>query len=167
MHVVFPLTFSQVKMNNSCVIPANLCHIWKESLEALFLLYIINAASAILATVDNSLVLLAVWRTPTRHSPSNVLIAGLALPDLVVGLVVQPLWVSLRYALIEDLCRVYFSLLKICFFFSEMMGAVTFLTLCAVSFDRFLALKLHLRYQQFVNKQGESFCFILCRENNY
>ena len=47
------------------------------------------------ALTGNGLVLIGtIWKTPSLHSPSNVLLFGLALSDSVVGLIVQPLYVT-------------------------------------------------------------------------
>ncbi|KAJ7392465.1 hypothetical protein OS493_012130 [Desmophyllum pertusum] len=53
---------------------------------------VLNAVFSITATVANLLVLAAIRRTPSLHSPSNTLLFGLALSDLGVGLIVHPLF---------------------------------------------------------------------------
>lgn len=53
---------------------------------------ILNAVFSVTATVANLLVLTAIRRTPTLHSPSNTLLLGLALSDLGVGLIVHPIF---------------------------------------------------------------------------
>ena len=116
----------------------------------MYLLCIVYVLTAILAVLGNSLVLIAVWRTATLHSPSNVLLSGLALSDLAVGLVVQPAWVSCKIALMQQMCWFYFSLEILWTVSADIVTAVTFVTVSAVSFDRFLALKLHLRYRELV-----------------
>ena len=59
-----------------------------------YLFVVVNFVSAIAAIVGNSLVLVTIWRTPRLHSPSNVLLAGLAVSDLGVGLICQPFWIT-------------------------------------------------------------------------
>ena len=111
---------------------------------------IVNAVSAISATIGNSLILLAIWRTPTLHTPSIVLLSGLALSDLAVGLIVQPLWIFYKITMIQRNRVLSSNLGSKWYPLSEMLTAVTFLTVCAVTFERFLALKLHLRYHELV-----------------
>ena len=107
-----------------------------------------------MSTVGNSLVLVTIWRTPRLHSPSNVLLAGLALSDLGVGSVSQlariVTTVISTTTKMEDQCSLhYFSLLVLAFASCFFMG-VSFLTLIAISVDRYLALRLHLRYRELV-----------------
>ena len=51
---------------------------------------VLNVALCLTAVVTNSAMLIAIWKTPSLHSPSNILLANLALSDLGVGLIVQP-----------------------------------------------------------------------------
>ena len=54
----------------------------------------VNIPLAITSIIGNLLVLHAVWKTPTLHVPSVVLLCGLALSDLTVGAVVQPFFIA-------------------------------------------------------------------------
>ena len=47
----------------------------------------------ITSIIANTLVLTALWRTPTLRSPSLTLLCSLAVSDFLVGIVVQPLYV--------------------------------------------------------------------------
>ena len=49
----------------------------------------VNFPLSVLTIVGNTLVLVAVWRTPSLRSPSVILLCGLATTDLAVGLLVQ------------------------------------------------------------------------------
>ena len=124
----------------------------EQSLVIIVLLCTANIVSAILATTGNALVLVAVWKTPSLRSPSNVLLVGLAAADLCIGLLLQPTWVLVKVANhqgVDDML-----LFSVCVYvydiFSNVLVAVSFLTLVCVSFDRLLALILHLRYREFV-----------------
>ena len=61
----------------------------------------VNIPLAITSIIGNLLVLHAVWKTPTLRLPSMVLLCGLALSDLAVGAVVQPLFIT------NDFIRLY------------------------------------------------------------
>lgn len=110
----------------------------------------INAISATLAAIGNSLVLLAICRTPALRSPPYILLSGLATSDLAVGLIVQPLWISEKVTVMHRNCLMFLKLKNKWHLFFELLTAVTFTTVCAISFDRYLAVKLHLRYNEFV-----------------
>ena len=55
---------------------------------------VVNAAFSVIATLCNLLVLVAIYRAPSLHTPSGTLLFGLALSDLGVGLIVHPLFFS-------------------------------------------------------------------------
>ena len=118
--------------------------------ELLVLLCVVNAVAAVVATVGSSLVLAAMWRTPSLRSPTYVLLSGMALLDLGVGLISQPTFVSFKIVLIQRNYHLFYQLLVIELFIANMFIDVTFLTLCAITFERFLALKIHLRYRELV-----------------
>ena len=54
----------------------------------------VNIPFALTSIIGNTLVLHAVWKTPSLRSPSILLLCGLALSDLAVGAVVQPLFIT-------------------------------------------------------------------------
>ena len=61
----------------------------------------VNLPLALTAIIGNTLVLHAVWKTPALRSPSMVLLCGLALSDLAVGAIAQPLFIA------NNLVRLY------------------------------------------------------------
>ena len=62
----------------------------------------VNFPLSVLTIVGNALVLVAVWRTPSLRSPSVILLCGLATTDLAVGLLVQPLFLSMELTLLSN-----------------------------------------------------------------
>ena len=111
-----------------------------------YLFIVVNFVSAIAAAVGNSLVLVTIWRTPRLHSPSNVLLAGLAVSDLGVGLICQPFWIieEMTSNTVHDIVSWIYCLS------ADFFVEVSLVTLTAISVDRYLALKLHLRYRELV-----------------
>ena len=100
---------------------------------------VLNAPFMLVSIVSNALVLAAILRTPSLRSPSTILLCSLAVSDIFVGLVVQPLYIAYRLTEEESLQlpgeTVTFLAL-----------GVSLLTMTAISFDRFLALHFHMRY---------------------
>ena len=84
-----------------------------------------NIIIFITAFLRNSLILFALNKESSLHSPSKLLYCCLATSHLLVGLVIQ----SLCYLL---------------------LFGVSMLTMAAISVDRLLALSLGLRYRQIV-----------------
>ncbi|XP_078358818.1 melanocyte-stimulating hormone receptor-like [Oculina patagonica] len=99
---------------------------------------VLNAPLMLISIIGNTLVLAAILRTPSLHSPSTVFICSLALSDLLVGLVVQPVYIANE--LTNNL------LYKVMNITSFSAIAVSLSTMTAISVDRFLALHYHMRY---------------------
>ena len=113
----------------------------------------INAVCSPFAVVTNFLVVFVIARRTALHTPPNVLLASLACSDLLVGMVVQPCYVVFRlYENIFHLAPpcllriVYSESFWVCY-------GVSFLTLSAIIIERYIALRLHLRYKELVTTQ--------------
>ena len=112
----------------------------------------INGLCSPFAVIANFLVVFVIARNGALHTPSNVLLACLAFSDLLVGLVVQPCYVVFR--LLENILHfvpcglrvVYSESFWVCY-------GVSFLTLSAISFERYIALRLHLRYKELITTE--------------
>jgi len=98
----------------------------------------LNVPLMLIAIVGNTLVLFAVLKTPSLRSPSTVFLMSLAVSDLLVGLVVQPVYI------VNELTND--SLTKLLNITSSCACAVSLITMTSISVDRFLALHYHMRY---------------------
>ena len=104
----------------------------------------LNIFLSIFATLGNVLILVALRNVSSIHPPTKLLFRCLAVTDLCVGLICQPLYVYLTIGnFIRELWYVYF-------FFYDVLLAVSPLTSAAISVDRLLALLLGLRYRHVV-----------------
>lgn len=123
---------------------------------------LLNAPLIVIAIIGNTLVLAAILRTPSLRSPSIILLCSLALSDLLVGLVVQPVY--LAYLQTEN-DSLYKSLTVMAF----SACGVSLYTITAISVDRFLALHYHMRYPNLMTTHRAmkisailwSICFLL------
>ena len=109
-----------------------------------------NIFLSMTAFVENSLVLVALHKTRSLHPPSKLLYLNLAITDLCVGIIVEPLYVSYLMSVVNerwDIC--YYALLS-SFITGYVMCSVSLLTLTTTSMDRLLALLMGLRYRQVV-----------------
>ena len=101
---------------------------------------ILNVPLMLLSIVGNALVLVAILKTPSLRSPSVIFLCNLAVSDLLVGLVVQPVYI------VEQMVKTVPKL-------QEAVGGMGFAgcgvslwTMTAITVDRFLALHYHLQY---------------------
>ena len=106
---------------------------------------VVNIAAAPVAVLANSLIALVIFKTPGLRNPSNLFIGCLALSDVLVGLTVQPGYIT--YRLLENQHRsvpcavriMYASAFYVC-------CGVSFMTLSAVSYERLVAVRMQTRY---------------------
>jgi hypothetical protein len=110
----------------------------------------------------NSLVLMSIWKTPSLHKPSYILIANLALTDLIVGAIVEPLMAITNIAALEKwtsiFCRTWIFGRAVGYW----MGAMSINTLVAISVDRLLAIRLMRRYQSVVTMKRVMTTLVMC-----
>lgn len=110
---------------------------------------VLNSVFSVTATFQNMPVIYAIIRTPTLHTPSNVLLCSLASTDLLVGCIIQPLSIALN-AVVVDGKPFSCGLWKVKESFLLLFLFVSITTLVIISTERWLALHLHLRYHQIV-----------------
>lgn len=102
------------------------------------------------ATLGNSLILIALHKESSLHPPSKLMLHCLAITDLGVGLITQP-------ALATKLLFETTERFSICFYLSMWenitgiaLSGVSLTTVTAISIDRLLALSLGLRHREIV-----------------
>ena len=111
---------------------------------------IVLVPTSISATLGNLLVLISIWRTPSLHSPSHVLLFGLALSDLGVGLVAEPIAFVNSIAKMKGLVGIFCKGTVAVRFAAALLCFASLFTTTAISLDMYIALSLHLRYQEIV-----------------
>lgn len=132
----------------SCVMEIPLLLLLEADL-ALLINVILNSIISAAATVGNLLIIVSILRSSTLHSTANFLLLGLAVSDLGVGVVVEPLFINI-------LLRRYKGLLVNCTLVvmhnvaSSFFVVVSMFTVTAISIDRYLAIYFHLRYPEFI-----------------
>ena len=104
----------------------------------LIFLSALNIFLSIAAFLGNTLILDALHKETSLHPPSKLLYRNLAITDLCVGIITEPLLVT------------YLTSVLALFFSGHTLFKVSLLTLTAISVDRLLALLLGLRYRQVV-----------------
>lgn len=122
----------------------------KEVLVTNVVICVLNSLFSLITCFGNSLVLHAIRKSSHLHSPSFVLLCCLAISDLLVGAICQPFFVAYKVAELVNNFSAYCPLKMISSMSGWITGSVSFLTLALIAIDRFLVLKLHLRYNSIV-----------------
>ena len=103
------------------------------------------------ATLGNVLILVALRNVSSIHPPTKLLFRCLAITDLCVGLLGQPLYIYFWCITISlDNGNRIVELVYVYLFIIRVLVAVFILTAAAISVDRLLALLLGLRYRPVV-----------------
>ena len=107
---------------------------------------VFNACSAYTAVVLNILTIHAIRNSSLLPKTLKTLLLSLAVSDLGVGLLVQPLNIAKTVNPTQNLSTldIAYNIFAVIFVYSSVF------TVVAISVDRFLALSLHLRYQELV-----------------
>lgn len=122
---------------------------------AVFLL-VLNIFLSLTAILGNILILFALYKVSSLHSPTKLLFLCLAVTDLFIGLISQPLF---AVAIMSEIPNV--NLNPLCLYYvgrvnsssSYILCVVSILTSTAISVDRLFALLLGLRYRYVVTSR--------------
>jgi len=110
---------------------------------------VLNAPLMLISIIGNALVLAAILRTPSIRSTSMIMLCSLAVSDLLVGFVAQPLYIAdeLKTLISQDVLLYRLSAMIGFFLCGVSLG-----TMAVISLDRFMALHYHMRYATLVTK---------------
>ena len=112
---------------------------------------IFNAFTCYAAIMLNSVTIHALTKTPSLPKPLKTLLLSLALSDLGVGIVIQPLFIAVTVMDLKEKVNTEETLTFVAYQITlNIFSIVSFFGVMALSVDRFLAVHLHLRYQELV-----------------
>ena len=120
--------------------------LFKEEEKVFFAIW--NILTCITAVCGNTFIIASIRRVSSLHLPSKVLLVCLALTDLCVGVITQPLYVA--HILFPECHSIGLYLLIGYNTTGFLFSGVSMLTITAISVDRLLAVTLGLRYRQVV-----------------
>ena len=111
-----------------------------------------NAFLLFTALLLNIITIQALRKISSFPKPLKTLLLSLAVSDLGVGLLVHPLYIVHLVMNIEQNSnnRIYIMVFKAYFISSQLLCTASFWGIIALTVDRFLAIHLHLRYQELV-----------------
>ena len=111
----------------------------------------LNAVLSVVAILGNAMILHALLKSSAFRLPSRAFLFSLALSDLSVGLVVQPLYIIYKAAEINNNHGLYCTAGVAFHLSANIFSAVSFLTVVSIALDRLLALQLGAKYQSTVS----------------
>ena len=107
-----------------------------------------NSFTSYAAIMLNIVAIIALRKTQSLQKPLKTLLLSISASDLCVGLLVQPLYMALHMSNKDK--PIFKPLATVNTISTTFFCTATLLGICAVSVDRFLAIHLHLRYQEIV-----------------
>ena len=116
----------------------------------LIFLSALNIFLSITAFLGNTLILVALHKKTSLYPPSKLLYGNLAITDLCVGIIAEPLAVTYWTSVVKERWDICYHAIRASGFSSLFFCLVSLLTVTAISVDRLFALRLGLRYRQVV-----------------
>ena len=110
----------------------------------------INTIISISSTLGNILVLSAIRKCQSLHSPSKALLFSLAMTDLFVGIAALPLFIAHHLTIILEMLNYYCVIAVTYVTLSRFLSSVSLITLVTISVERYMAFRLRLRYRAVV-----------------
>lgn len=134
---------------------------------------VLNFLFSIASTLGNLIVIHALWKASSIPANLKKLFLSLAFSDLAIGLIIQPtsavtLAVMLNIAAdgnydFDRFCPSVITVATVCTSF--VVGA-SFSTITAIAMDRYLALFIHLRYQELVTEKRVNIALLISWVNS-
>ena len=116
----------------------------------LIFLSALNILFSVTALLGNTLILVALHKETSLHPPSKLLYRNLAITDLCVGIITEPLPVTYWTSVVNERWDICYYAERAGDYSGSILCAVSLLTVTAISVDRLFALLLGLRYRQVV-----------------
>ena len=108
----------------------------------------LNIFLSIAASLGNALILIALHKVSSIHPPTKLFFRCLAVTDLCIGLIVEPMYAAHIISTITDMEAKVVA--NVCGVLSLILCGISVLMSTAISVDRLLALLLGLRYRHVV-----------------
>ena len=107
---------------------------------------VLNVPLMLICILGNALVLATIMRTPSIRSKHMIMLCSLAVSDLIVGFIAQPLFIA------DELIKEDFVLYRVSAMIGFSVCGVSLSTITLISIDRFLAVQYHMRYATLVSQ---------------
>ena len=121
----------------------------------------VNVFLSIFAVTGNAVILLALYQCRSIHSPTKALFYSLAFSDFGVGMVAQPLQVAAGIASLHEDLNLFCSVQPFYGAVAYYFCSVSFITMTAISIERYLALRLGMKYRLVVTVRKVAMTLVL------
>lgn len=118
---------------------------------------VLNLVFSFVAVLGNFLVIHALWKATLIPPAIKTLFLSLAISDLAVGILSQPMFSVIIAVMLRRLSNGQHNfalfcptVLTVCYYFIFGLSFASFLNVIVITLDRLLAVRLHLRYQDLV-----------------
>ena len=119
-------------------------------LSELICVSVLNIFLSITAFLGNILILVALNKRTSLNKPSKLLFRNLAVTDLCVGIIAQPLFAAYLMSVVTERWDICYYTNDASQITGTILCSVSLFTSTAISVDRLLALILGLRYRHIV-----------------
>ena len=113
-----------------------------------------NVPLMLTSIISNSFVLAAIFTNSSLRAPSIILLSCLAVSDVAVGLVVQPLYIARQFSSADFLVRLSGTV-------ATVLCGISLSTMTVISVDRYLALQYHMTYDNVVTTSRVVFTIVI------
>ena len=124
----------------------------EQDLNYRIALCVINVILCLTTLLGNTTFLITIWKT-SLHPVVNILLSSLAVSDLAVGLVSNPLFIA-------NILSEFNTANRVLNIMGPFLAMASFLSITAIGIDRLLALQLHLSYEAVVTSSRATFAVI-------
>ncbi|XP_078344533.1 beta-2 adrenergic receptor-like [Oculina patagonica] len=114
----------------------------------------LNAPLMLISILGNALVLAAIIRTPSIRSTTMIMLCSLAVSDLLVGFLAQPIYIARQLTKDHFVYHVWVII-------GPSLIIVSLSTITAITVDRFLALHYHMRYATLVTESRAKYTLVI------
>lgn len=121
----------------------------------------LNLFFALCSSIGNFLIVIALWKTKSLHTPANILLGWFAFCDFLLGLLAGPAFVAFKAAEITKNFSIYCCSRFTYEFSSQTALNASFAMLTFMTIDRYLSLHLHLRYKEVVTTKRITIAVLL------
>ena len=136
--------------------------LWNRFLVLCFLSAVYLSVLAVLTTLANGVLLIALYQDPFKvfRQPPTIFITGLAVADFLTGLAVDPLFAYFYFEVYRDTMSAerYNNILKAAGVLSSVTMNVSILTILFLSWTQFIAISFPHRHKQLVTGKRVLVC---------